>query len=38
MRYLHYVEDHAQKKFGEAEKAELTEIAGFQSGDKVESK
>jgi hypothetical protein len=28
MRYLHYVEGRAQKKFAEAEKAELLELAG----------
>jgi site-specific recombinase XerD len=33
MRYLHYVEGHALKKFVEAEKAELLELAG--SSDKV---
>jgi len=33
MRYLHFVEGHALKKFVEAEKAELLELAG--SGDKV---
>lgn len=37
MRYLHYVEGHAQKKFAEAEKAELMEIAGA-TGDKVATK
>ena len=36
MRYLHFVEGHAQKKFAEAEKAELLELAG--SGDKVATK
>jgi hypothetical protein len=33
MRYLHFVEGHAQEKFAEAENAELLELAG--SGEKV---
>jgi len=36
MRYLHFVEGHAQKKFAEAEKAELMELAA--SGEKVATK
>ena len=36
MRYLHFVEVHAQKKLVEGEKAELLELAG--SGENVATK
>lgn len=35
MRYLHFVEGHANKKFAEAERAELMEIASTGTGNKL---